>query len=79
MSEKIIGTNESEYSFLYKFLYLLIAKNISLNSIEYYVEIEFYGFNDKTKRKCSKFEKIAEKVVFLYYVEEDVRFYECFK
>jgi hypothetical protein len=71
--------NESEYSFLYKYLNFLIATNYSLNNIECYVEIEFYGFNDKTKRNCSKFEKIIEKEVFLNYVKEYVHFYECFK
>jgi hypothetical protein len=79
LNENLIARNESEYSFLYKFLHLLIAKNYSLNSIECYVEIEFYGLNDKTKRNCSKFEKIGEKEVFLYYVKKYVRFYECFK
>jgi hypothetical protein len=79
LNKNLIKTKLSEYSYLYKFLHLLVAKNFSLDSIECYVEIEFYGFNDKTKRICSKFEKIAEKEVFLHYFEEYVRFYECFK
>jgi hypothetical protein len=79
LNDNLIEYNESEYSFLYKHLNFLIAKNISLNSIECYVEIEFHVFNEKAKRNCSKFEKIGEKEVFLYYAEEGVRFYECFK